>query len=121
MTAEEKAKSPGLKALFRILNWSVAGVDPVVMGVGPVESTHRLFPVPKTGRAKSLDFNKIDLIEIHEAFASQVLSVFKESERKYGLKWNPDKVNVYGRSLAYTHPLGATNFRLLANLLSRFD
>jgi acetyl-CoA acetyltransferase len=65
--------------------------------------------------------DKMDLIEIHEAFASQVLSVFKESEKKYNRAWNRDRVNIYGGSLAYTHPLGATNIRLITNILSRFD
>jgi acetyl-CoA acetyltransferase len=63
----------------------------------------------------------MDIIEIHEAFASQVLSVFRESEKKYGMKWDRDRINIHGGSLAYTHPLGATNMRLLTNVLTRFD
>jgi acetyl-CoA acetyltransferase len=49
------------------------------------------------------------------------LSVFKESERKFSRTWNRDKMNPYGGSLAYTHPLGATNFRMLTNAFARFD
>jgi acetyl-CoA C-acetyltransferase len=121
VTTEERAKSLGLTPFLRIINWAKAGVNPVIMGIGPLESTHKLFTSPKTKRAEGLTMEDMDLIEIHEAFAAQVLSVFKESERKYGRKWNLEKVNPYGGSLAYTHPLGATNLRLLTNIFSMFD
>ncbi len=121
VTTEEKAKSLGLTPLLRIIGWASAGVNPAIMGIGPVEAVHNLFTAPKTQRAKGLEIDNMDVIEIHEAFAAQVLSVFKESENKYGRKWDLKMVNPYGGSLAFTHPLGATNFRLLANMLSRFD
>jgi len=121
VTTEEKAKSLGTEPRLRILGWAKAGVDPVIMGIGPMESTHKLFAAPMTERAVGLDMGALDVIEIHEAFASQVLSVFKEGERLYSQRWDREKVNVYGGSLAYTHPLGATNCRLLTDVLSRFD
>jgi acetyl-CoA C-acetyltransferase len=121
VTTEDKAKALEITPKLRILGWAKAGVDPVIMGIGPMESTRKLFAAPMTERAKGLDMDALDMIEIHEAFAAQVLSVFKEGERRYGQNWDLEKVNVYGGSLAYTHPLGATNCRLLANILSRFD
>ncbi len=121
LTTEEKAKSLGLKPLIRIINWAAVGVDPVIMGIGPMEAAHQIITDAKTKRAEEIPFDNIDIIEIHEAFASQVLSVFKESKQKHGHTWAPDKVNAYGGSLAYTHPLGATNFRLLTNILTRFN
>ncbi|MEI8347144.1 MAG: thiolase family protein, partial [Pseudomonadota bacterium] len=121
VTTEERAKALGLTPLLRVINWNSAGVNPVIMGIGPMESTSRLFANPKTERAKNVKFKDIDMIEIHEAFAAQVLSVFKESESKNGFKWSENLVNVYGGSLAFTHPLAATNFRLITNILSRFD
>ncbi len=121
LTTEENAKSLGLKPLLRIISWAVIGVDPIIMGIGPAASTHKLFAEPKTERAKGIDIGKLDIIEIHEAFASQVLSALKESEKKYGIKWDTEKMNPYGGSLAYTHPLAATNFRLLIDILTMFD
>ena len=121
VTTEEKAKELGLNPRVRITGWSMAGVDPIIMGIGPVESTFRLFLEPKTNRAGDVTMEDMDIIEIHEAFASQVLSVFRESEKKYGMKWDRDIINIHGGSLAYTHPLGATNMRLLTNVLTRFD
>jgi acetyl-CoA acyltransferase len=121
VTTEEKAQSVGLRPRLRIIGWAKAGVHPIIMGIGPTASTHRLFTVPKTERAAGLQMEDVDVIEIHEAFASQVLSVFKTSELEYGRRWDLAKVNRYGGSLAYTHPLGATNVRLLTNVLSAFD
>ena len=121
VTTEKKAFELGLKPLLRIIGWDRAGVDPVLMGIGPMESTARMFNRPRTGRAEGITMDDIDIIEIHEAFASQVLSVFKESESRYGIRWNREKINTYGGSIAYTHPLGATNFRLVCNILSRMD
>jgi len=120
VTTAEKAQSIGLEPRLRVLGWAKAGVDPIIMGIGPMESTRRLF-AQMTAPGCGIGMEALDMIEIHEAFASQVLSVFKEGERRYGQCWDREKVNVYGGSLAYTHPLGATNCRLLSNILSRFD
>jgi len=121
LTTEENAKALGLKPLLRVINWAAIGVNPVIMGIGPAASTHKLFTEPKTQRAQGLDIDKLDIIEIHEAFASQVFSVLKESKNKYGIEWDTEKMNPYGGSLAYTHPLGATNFRLIIDILTMFD
>ncbi len=118
---EERALELGLVPRLRVISWASVGVNPVVMGIGPCEAVHAAFTRPKTRRAQGLEMDRMDVIEIHEAFASQALSVFKESEKKYRRAWNQEKVNVYGGSLAYTHPLGATNMRLVTDILSRFD
>lgn len=121
LTTESFAAEHNLAPRFRVIGWAVTGVNPVIMGVGPNEAVEKLFSNPATSRASGLTMEDMDLIEIHEAFASQVLSVFKESRRKYNREWNREKMNPYGGSLAYTHPLGATNYRLLTNVFSRFD
>jgi len=121
ITTESYAREAGLTPRFRIINWAVTGVDPVIMGIGPNEAVEKLFSHPRTSHAENLSMEQMDQIEIHEAFAAQVLSVFKESENKYGRRWNREKINPYGGSLAYTHPLGATNFRMLSNVFARFD
>ncbi|MFA6093599.1 MAG: thiolase family protein [Elusimicrobiota bacterium] len=121
VATEEKARELGLTPLLRIVSWAFVGVHPAVMGIGPCEATHAAFTKPKTQRGKGLGMEQMDVIEIHEAFAAQVLSVFKESKRKYGYDWPKAKMNAFGGSLAYTHPLGATNMRLIADVLTRFD
>lgn len=121
ITTERYARKVGLIPKFRVINWAVTGVNPVLMGIGPCEATHKLFSEPKTSFAEGLKMEDMDLIEIHEAFAAQVLSVFKVSEEKYGRRWNREKINPFGGSLAYTHPLGATNFRMLTNSFAWFD
>jgi|GEM_PF-100269 len=121
VTTEEKARELRLTPLLRIISWGTAGVNPVVMGIGPNEAVHLALTQPKTERARNIELDDMHQIEIHEAFASQVLSVFKQSEVKYNRPWHRDKVNVYGGTLAYTHPLGSTNIRLITNILSRFE
>lgn len=121
VTTESRALALGLKPRARIISWEKIGVNPTLMGIGPSEATFSLFHNPKTKRAKSVSFDQIDIIELHEAFAAQVLSVFKQGKDKHSMEWKENIVNRYGGSLAYTHPLGATNFRLITNILSRFD
>lgn len=121
LTTESNARSLGLEPRFRLIGWAVTGVNPVIMGIGPNEAVEKLFTNPKTKRAEGITMDHIDQIELHEAFASQVLSVLKESERKYSRIWKREKMNPYGGSLAFTHPLGATNYRLLTNAFSRFE
>lgn len=121
VTTESRALALGLTPRIRIVNWEKIGVNPTLMGIGPSEATFGLFLNPKTDRSKDITFNQIDIIEIHEAFASQVLSVFKQGEQEHGMLWDMNKINTLGGSLAFTHPLGATNFRLITNILSRFD
>ena len=101
----ENALKRGLKPLGRIVSWGVAGVDPKLMGRGPVPATK--LALQKAGL--SLDY--IDLIEVNEAFAAQYLAVEKE------LGLDREKVNVNGGAIALGHPLGATGTRLVITLL----
>jgi acetyl-CoA acyltransferase 2 len=101
----EEARKRNLQPLGRIVSWGVAGVDPKVMGRGPVPATK--IALQKAGL--SLDY--IDLIEVNEAFAAQYLAVEKE------LGLDREKVNVNGGAIALGHPLGATGTRLVITLL----
>jgi acetyl-CoA acyltransferase len=103
--SEERAKQLGLKPKVRIKSMAVAGVDPSVMGIGPVPATHKALE-----RAR-LSLNDIDLIELNEAFASQALSVIRL------LKANAEKVNVNGGAIAIGHPLGASGARISTTLI----
>jgi len=100
-----EAQKRGLKPLGRIVSWGIAGVDPKIMGSGPVPATK--LALQKAG----LKLDDIDLIELNEAFAAQALAVVKE------LGINPEKLNVNGGAIALGHPLGATGTRLLLTLL----
>jgi acetyl-CoA acetyltransferase family protein len=101
----EDAQKRDLKPLGRIVNWGVAGVDPRMMGRGPVPATK--LALQRAG----LTLDYIDLIEVNEAFAAQYLAVEKE------LGLDRDKVNVNGGAIALGHPLGATGTRLVITLL----
>jgi acetyl-CoA acetyltransferase family protein len=101
----ENALKRGLKPLGRIVSWGVAGVDPKLMGRGPVPATK--VALEKAG----LSLDSIDLIEVNEAFAAQYLAVEKE------LGLDREKVNVNGGAIALGHPLGATGTRLVITLL----
>ncbi|MGZ0700725.1 acetyl-CoA C-acetyltransferase [Pseudomonas sp. L5B5] len=100
-----KARALGLPVLARIAAYANAGVDPAIMGIGPVSATRRC--LEKAGW--SLD--QLDLIEANEAFAAQSLSVAKE------LAWDASKVNVNGGAIAIGHPIGASGCRVLVTLL----
>jgi acetyl-CoA acyltransferase 2 len=101
----EAAQKRDLKPLGRLVSWGIAGVDPKVMGRGPVPATK--IALQKAG----LTLDYIDLIEVNEAFAAQYLAV----EKELGLDRN--KVNVNGGAIALGHPLGATGTRLVITLL----
>jgi acetyl-CoA acetyltransferase family protein len=103
--ALDDAEKRNLKPLGRIVTWGIAGVDPKIMGSGPVPATR--IALKKAG----LTLDDIDLIELNEAFAAQCLAVEKE------LGLDPNKVNVNGGAIALGHPLGATGSRLLVTLL----
>lgn len=105
LMSAEKAQSLGLKPLARIKAYANAGVDPAIMGIGPVSATRRC--LEKAGW--SLD--ELDLIEANEAFAAQALSVGQE------LGWDAQKVNVNGGAIALGHPIGASGCRVLITLL----
>jgi len=104
MTADEAARR-GATVLGRIASWASAGVDPSIMGIGPVPATRRA--LEKAGWSIA----DLDLIEANEAFAAQALSVGKE------LGWDADKVNVNGGAIAIGHPIGASGARVLTTLL----
>jgi acetyl-CoA acyltransferase len=103
--SEERARELGLKPKVKIRGMAVAGVDPSVMGIGPVPATHKAL------ERAGLKLEDIDLIEINEAFAAQTLTVIKL------LKADPDKVNVRGGAIAIGHPLGASGARLATTLI----
>jgi acetyl-CoA acyltransferase len=99
------ADALGLKPLARFVSFAVAGVDPDVMGVGPIQA------VPKALKRAGLSMKDLDLIEFNEAFASQVLAVMRE------LDMPEDRVNVNGGAIALGHPLGATGAKLTTQLI----
>ena len=105
LMSAEKAQALGLPVLARIAAYGSAGVDPAIMGIGPVDATRRT--LAKAG----WDIAELDLIEANEAFAAQALSVGKE------LGWDADKVNVNGGAIALGHPIGASGCRILVTLL----
>src|SRR5699024_8090803 len=94
--SREKAEELGVKPLATVRAAAVAGVDPNIMGIGPVPATNKI--MEKSG----LSLDDMDLIEINEAFAGQVLACNRE------LKMDLEKVNVNGGAIAHGHPLGAT-------------
>ncbi|MEG7362801.1 acetyl-CoA C-acetyltransferase [Pseudomonas citronellolis] len=100
-----KAKALGLPVLARIASYASAGVDPAIMGIGPVSATRRC--LDKAG----WQLAELDLIEANEAFAAQSLAVGKE------LGWDAAKVNVNGGAIALGHPIGASGCRVLVSLL----
>lgn len=95
----------GLKPLLRFISFAVAGVPPELMGIGPVEA------VPRALKSAGLSLKDIDLIELNEAFASQVLAVIRE------LGLDDERVNVNGGAIALGHPLGATGAKLTTSLI----
>jgi acetyl-CoA acyltransferase len=101
----EKAAALGLEPLARFVAFAVGGVNPAVMGIGPVVA------IPKVLKLAGMELGQIDLIELNEAFASQSLQVVRE------LGLNPEIVNVNGGAIALGHPLGCTGAKLTATLL----
>ncbi len=104
MSAEE-AKKRGLKPLARIASWAQAGVDPSIMGTGPIPASRKA--LEKAGWTA----DDLDLVEANEAFAAQAIAVNRE------LGWDTDKVNVNGGAIALGHPIGASGARVLVSLL----
>jgi acetyl-CoA C-acetyltransferase len=107
VTHPERAAELGLRPMARLVSWAVAGVAPETMGIGPVPSTQ--LALARAGLALS----EIDLIELNEAFASQVLAVLGE----WDLRDDSERVNVNGSGISLGHPVGATGARILATLL----
>ena len=105
----EKAEKLGIKPLAKIASWATAGVDPAVMGSGPIPSSKKAL---KKAKWKASDLN---LIEANEAFAAQACAVNKE------MGWDPEIVNVNGGSIAIGHPIGASGTRILTTLLYEME
>lgn len=103
--SEAKAKDLGLNPVVRVLATAVAGVDPSVMGTGPVPATHKAL------KRAGLKLADVDLIELNEAFASQALACMQM------LELDPEKVNVRGGAIAIGHPLGASGARIATTLI----
>jgi acetyl-CoA acyltransferase len=101
---EEMVKELNLEPIARMVNFAAAGVEPRIMGIGPVKA------IPKALKQAGLKQDQIDLIELNEAFASQSLAVIRE------LNLNPDIINVNGGAIALGHPLGCTGAKLSVQL-----
>jgi acetyl-CoA C-acetyltransferase len=101
----EKAAELGIKPLAKIIGYGSAGVDPAIMGIGPIGATRKA--LKKAG----LEVKDLDLIEANEAFAAQCVAVGKE------LGFDPEKLNVNGGAIALGHPIGASGARILITLI----
>ncbi len=106
VTREKTAKQRGLKTLGRIVSWAAVGVDPSIMGIGPVPSTRKALQLA------GLKLEQIDRVEVNEAFAAQYLAV----EKELGLQ--REKTNVNGGAIALGHPLAASGTRLVITVLN---
>ena len=106
VTKEKTATERGLKPIGRIVSWATTGVDPSIMGIGPVPSSEKAL------KAAGLKLDQMDRVEVNEAFAAQYLAV----EKALGL--DRDKTNVNGGAIALGHPLGASGTRLVITLLN---
>jgi len=104
--SEKMVNQLNIKPLARMVSYAVAGVDPRIMGIGPVAA------VPKALKRAGLNLQDIDLIELNEAFAAQSLAVIRD------LKLDPEKLNVNGGAIALGHPLGSSGARLSLTLLN---
>jgi acetyl-CoA C-acetyltransferase len=110
VVAEDKLAELNLDPMGWFVSWAAAGCDPSRMGIGPVPAVERLFA--RTG----MSWDDIDLVELNEAFAPQVLAVLR------GWGWDDrDRLNVNGSGISLGHPIGATGGRILANLLRELD
>ncbi|MAU94798.1 MAG: acetyl-CoA C-acyltransferase [Fulvimarina sp.] len=105
LMSEAEAERRGLTPLVRIVSWATAGVDPAIMGTGPIPASKKA--LEKAGWS----VDDLDLVEANEAFAAQACAVNKD------LGWNPDIVNVNGGAIAIGHPIGASGNRILNTLI----
>lgn len=110
VVAEDKLEELGLTPMAYFHSWAAAGCHPATMGIGPVPAVEKLF------KRNGLNWHDIDLVELNEAFAPQVLAVLK------GWGWHdPDKLNVNGSGISLGHPIGATGGRILATMLYEME
>ena len=105
LTTLEEAKKKSIKPLVKIISWASVGVDPTLMGLGPIEA------VRKAVKKAKWNLDDIDLFEINEAFAAQSIAVIRE------LNIEEHKVNVNGGAIALGHPIGASGARILVTLI----
>jgi acetyl-CoA C-acetyltransferase len=112
VTTPDKAEALGLRPLARLVAWALAGVEPRLMGIGPVPAAQKALSQAE------LSWKDIDLIELNEAFAAQVLGCFRGWDLSQA---DLDRVNVNGSGISLGHPIGATGGRILANLLREMD
>jgi acetyl-CoA C-acetyltransferase len=105
LISEDQAKRLDVKPLARIIGYAIAGVDPKIMGIGPVPAVQKL--LSKTG----MKLDQFELVEINEAFAAQVLACLRD------LPIDPDKLNVNGGAIALGHPIGCTGVRIVTTLV----
>jgi acetyl-CoA C-acetyltransferase len=101
----EEAKKRGIKPLARIVSWATTGVDPSIMGTGPISASKKAL------ERAGWKHEDLDLIEANEAFAAQAIAVNK------GIGWDTSKVNVNGGAIAIGHPIGASGARILNTLV----
>jgi acetyl-CoA acyltransferase len=104
--SEKKVKELGLTPIARLVSYAVAGLEPAIMGVGPIYS------IPKALKRANMSLGQIDLIELNEAFASQSLAILNE------LNIDPSVVNVNGGAIALGHPLGCTGTKLSVQIFN---
>lgn len=109
LTSADRARARGLKPMARILGWASAGVDPSIMGIGPVPAIRAL------EQRIGLEVDDYDLVELNEAFAPQVLAVLKE------IPIFADRLNVNGGAIALGHPIGCTGTRIVVTLLHELE
>ena len=105
LMSEEISKKLNITPIARIISWATTGVDPAIMGIGPVSATKKALKIA------NWKLDDVDLIEANEAFAAQSLAVSKE------MKWDMNKVNVNGGAIALGHPIGASGARILVTLI----
>ena len=105
VTNDSTASELGLAPMARLVDWQVVGVDPRIMGIGPVPAVRALLDRQK------ISASEVDLVELNEAFASQVLACLDQ------LEFDRERVNVSGGAIALGHPIGCTGTRILVTLL----
>ena len=105
LTTLEEAKKKSIKPLVKIVSWASVGIDPALMGLGPIDAVREAIKKAKW------KLNEVDLFEINEAFAAQSIAVIRE------LGIDQNKVNVNGGAIALGHPIGASGARILVTLI----
>jgi acetyl-CoA C-acetyltransferase len=107
--SEEFARAHSIRPQARIVDYEISGVDPRVMGIGPVPAVRNLF------ERQRLTIDQIDLVELNEAFAAQVLACDRE------LHFDHDRLNVNGGAIALGHPIGCTGARIMTTLIHELE